>query len=588
MPLSPLTGPLGKKRAAHLLRRACIGASITEVDAYANLTAQEAVARLFRSDLPEPALPVDPATGAEWISGVTEANSEEFQLGQYLNQWMIGQMLAVDVPNNQRLSFSLRERMVTFLHTLFTTKRSVVNNSRAIYFQNALFRQFAFDKDDVLIPSEKEDVPDTIYRRDLRKLSEKVSVDNAMLVFLDGRLNIRGNPNENYARELLELFTIGRGLEGAIPEPEFDGDYFTFTEQDVQEGAKVLSGFNIDPTFSNIDEETGLPRGVIKGTNFATQHDNTTKVFSARLGEASISPDTTLLVNGNPVEASVLDEISQFIDLIYDQAETSRHICRKLYRFFVYHQIDESLQTTLIQDLADIFEANQFKIQPVLEALFTSTIFYEGEAARTDDKFGALIKSPIDLTLGFIKNFDLYVPSYQNELSAFYEFTGDLVRSINLMGLDYYEPFEVAGYPAYHQFPIYNRSWITTNYLTFRYQFVEERFTTNEAMMGQVNVYDFIRNNIAESEASDTERLVIALAEYFLPMSEELSFEAETSELTARRLNFFKEKLLFDGNPDPEAYWTERWTLQIDREDVSRQLFDLLNAMLQSPEYQLM
>lgn len=588
MPLSPLTSPLGKKRAAHLLRRACIGASIAEVDAYASLTAQEAVAQLFRSDLSDPSLPIDPATGTEWISGTTEANSEEFELGQYLNRWMIGQMLAIDVPTDQRLAYTLRERIVTFFHTLFTTKRSVVNNSRAIYFQNALFRQFAFDQDDIIIPATEEETPDTIYRRDLKKLSEKISTDNAMLVFLDGRLNVRGNPNENYARELLELFTIGRGLEGAIPEPEFDGDYFTFTEQDVQEGAKVLSGFDIDRTFSNIDVETGLPRGVVKGNNFATQHDNSTKIFSDRLSGASISPDSNLMVNGSPVEASVLDEITQFIDLIYNQPETSRHICRKLYRFFVYHQIDENLQNTLIQDLADIFEANQFKIQPVLEALFTSTEFYEGATERSDDKFGALIKSPIDLTIGFIKNFDITLPSYENDLTAFYEFTGDLVSRINVMGLDYYEPFEVAGYPAYHQFPIYNRSWITTNYLTFRYQFVEQRFTVNEPVMGQINVYDFVRNNIPESAASDTERLVIALAEYFLPMAEELSFESETSELTVRRLNFFKEKLLFDGNPDPEAYWTERWTLQIDREDVSRQLNDLFNAMLQSPEYQLM
>ncbi len=588
MPLSPLTGPLGKKRAAHLLRRACMGASIAEVDIYANLTAQEAVDLLFRSDLPTPPLPIDPATGTEWISGITEANSEEFQLSQYLNRWMIGQMLAVDVPEEQRLAYTFRERIVTFLHTLFTTKRSVVNNSRAIYFQNALFRQFAFDQNDVIIPAAEEELPDTVYRRDLKKLSEKVSTDNAMLVFLDGRLNVRGNPNENYARELLELFTIGRGLEGAIPEPEFDGDYFTFTEQDVQEGAKVLSGFDIDRTFSNIDEETGLPRGVVKGTNFATQHDNTTKVFSDRLGGGSISPDPSLMINGNPVEASVLNEITQFIDLIYDQPETSRHICRKLYRFFVYHQINETLQNTLIQDLADILEANQFKIQPVLEALFTSSVFYEGADERTDDKFGALIKSPIDLTIGFIKQFDIAIPSYEHDLETFYEFTGNLVGRINMMGLDYYEPFEVAGYPAYHQFPIYNRSWITTNYLTFRYQFVEERLTTEEVMMGQVNVYDFIRDNIPDSEAGDTERLVIALAEYFLPMAEALSFESDTSELTARRLNFFKEKLLFDGNPEPEAYWTERWTLQIDREDVSRQLNDLLNAMLQSPEYQLM
>lgn len=587
MPLSPLTGTLGRKRAAHLLRRACIGASIAEIDTYANLTAQEAISRLFRNDLPTPALPIDPATGTEWISGTTDLNSEEFELSRYLNQWMIGQMLAPDVSEEQKLAYSLRERLVTFLHTLFTTKRSIVNNSRAIYFQNALFRQFAFDREDVIIPTEEEDTPDTIYLRDLKKLSEKISTDNAMLVFLDGRLNVRGNPNENYARELLELFTIGRGLEGAIPVPAFDGDYFTFTEQDVQEGAKVLSGFDVDRTFSNVDEETGLPRGVVKGNNFASQHDNSTKTFSERFGNASISPDPSLLINGNPVEASVLDEISQLMDMIYDQPETARHICRKLYRYFVYHQIDETLQNSIIQDMADVFVANQYKIQPVLEVIFTSQEFYDGEAERTDDKYGALIKSPIDLTVGFIKNFDIAVPSFLTNPDAFYEFTGDLLGSIDRMGLDYYEPFEVAGYPAYHQFPIYNRSWITTNYLTFRYQFVEQRLTTTEAMMGQVNVYDFVRNHIPDSEAIDTERLVIILAQYFLPMSEPLSFEAEGSELTANRLNFFKEKLLFDGNPDPEAYWTERWTLQIDREDLSRQLYDLLNAMLQSPEYQL-
>ncbi|MEL7006719.1 MAG: DUF1800 family protein, partial [Bacteroidota bacterium] len=296
MPLNPLTEPLGKKRAAHLLRRTCFGASPSEIDSFAELTAQEAIASLFDNTLSTPPPPIDPLTGIEWITnGPAENGSEGFELEGYLNRWMIGQMLATDISESQRLAYSFRERIIFFYHTLFTTKKSEVNNSQAIYYQNALFRIFAFDGEDVTQANEDPTQPDDICVRNIKKLTEKISVDNAMLVFLDGRLNVEGNPNENYARELLELYSIGKGLEGEIPQPEFEGDYFYFTEQDVQEGAKVLGGFDIDRTFSNIDEETGLPRGVVRGGTIARAHDNGTKIFSSRLGGASISPNEDLL-----------------------------------------------------------------------------------------------------------------------------------------------------------------------------------------------------------------------------------------------------------------------------------------------------
>lgn len=590
MPLNELTSALGKKRAAHLLRRTCFAGSINEIDAFATLTPAQAVDQLFNDTLPEPVLPIDPLTGNEWITGAFAPESEGFELDRYFLAWHIGQMLGNGVDDVVKLSYIFRERLVFFFHTHFTTKRSVVGSSRALYYQQALFRLFAFDQEDITIPAEDPMDPDIIVPRNFKQLTKKLSVDNAMLVFLDGRFNVKGSPNENYARELLELYSIGRGLEGNVPEPEFQGDYFYFTEEDVQAGARVLSGFNVDDTFSNIDEETGLPRGVVRGGTIATSHEEGTKTFSSRMTDGVVTPNTDLMQAGNPTEESVLDEISQFVDLIYSQAETARSICREMYRFFVYHQVDQVLQDDIIQDMADIFTANEFKIQPVLEALLTSEHFYEAEAGEDDNNFGSIIKSPVDLVLGFVRNFEIQLPDYETELNDYYDFTISLLGEIGQQGMNYYEPFEVAGYPAYHQFPIFNRSWITTNYLTNRYNFIRGVLSDGTNMeMGQVNVLDFVVNNFDTGTIRIAEDFIIAVAEYLLPNSNNLSFDTSGGELTTERLNYFKTAMFeFAIDADPEAAWTTRWDGNLDASTRANQIVDLFNAMLQSPEYQLM
>lgn len=598
MPLGTLTGTLGRKRAGHLLRRACFGASIQDIDLFSGLTAQEAFDRLVGNTLPDPPLPIDSETGEEWVTtGPTEANSEPFVLSRYLNCWMLGQALGSDVSTELRPAYSFRERIVFFFHTLFTTKQSTVNDSRAIYYQNALFRQYALDQEDRSRPDPdstiEEPLPPIPIYVNIKELTKKICVDNAMLVFLDGRLNVKGNPNENFARELLELYSIGRGLEGHVPEVEEDGDYYYYTEQDVQEAAKVLSGFNSDNTFSNIDIETSLPRGVIKGGTVASSHDNGLKQFSARFASQSISPDPELLLNGQPTAESLLDEISQLIDMIYDQNATAINICRRLYRFFVYHEVSEALQADIIQEMADILVSNDFKIHFVLEALFTSEHFYEGSAGYADDSYGALIKSPLDFIVGFHKNFNIDFPNYLSQYDTFYQsFTIPLLTQMSAQGLNLYEPYEVAGYPAYHQFPIYNRSWITTNYLTNRYNFIRTRTSNGLNLeMGQLDVLSFVQNTIDNATARDSEELIFTLIRYFLPMSDGLSFTDDSiSELTAERLSYFKNAFLYSPqiDVDPEASWTFRWDNNEDSETMANQLVNLFNAMLQSPEYQLM
>src|SRR5690606_20128309 len=195
MPLTEFSGVLGVKRAAHLLRRATFGATKQDIDDFAGLTAAQAVDRLLRQPLPDPLLPLDPVTGQEWVmTGTTSANSEEDQLQQYFKGWFIGQMLSNGVDPLLALSYSARERIVFFLHTHFTTIQSKVNNSRSLYFQNQLLRHFALDdlNADPLV--------------NIKELSVKISIDNAMLALLDGNRNVKGSPNENYAREFLELY----------------------------------------------------------------------------------------------------------------------------------------------------------------------------------------------------------------------------------------------------------------------------------------------------------------------------------------------------------------------------------------------
>jgi uncharacterized protein (DUF1800 family) len=578
MPLPEFSGTLGLKRAAHLLRRATFGATKAQIDAFALLTPAQAIDQLFRETLPEPQLPIDPLTGQEWfISGTTDSNEADDKLQGYFKGWLIGQILGAGIDPSVSLAYSTREKIVLFFHSHFTTIQSKVNNSRSLYFQNQLYRLFAFDSTN----------PDPLIN--FKELSVKVSVDNAMLRLLDGDLNVKGSPNENYAREFFELYSIGRGLEGTVNTPTTSGDYVLFTEQDVQAAAKIFSGWEIDEDFLTTDAETSLPRGRVKGNVMdASSHDNTAKQFSARFNNAVIEPDPVLLNGGAATEASALDEIRQLVDQIYNKPETAKNICWKIYRFFVYapHTPDSSLAIdhTIISEMANTFQANSYKIQPVIENLLRSQHFYEAGAGVTDDNFGGIIKSPIDLVAGTLRFFAVPLPDMTTNANEFYVATAEIIDAIHHMGMNFFEPYDVAGYDAYHQFPIYHRSWITPNYLANRYGFIRQVISEEDSKF-RINVYEFVKNNFTNAVAENPRSLIIDLAQYILPVTDNLTFDENTDDnaaLTARRLNYFKDRFLqmFD-----EAYWTTRWNL--GSLDLRDQLEFLFNAMLQSPEYQL-
>jgi uncharacterized protein (DUF1800 family) len=586
MPLTPHSGPLGRRGAAHLLRRATFGPTIAQIKTFSGLSAAQAIQQLYHQTIPDVLPPVATGETGSWaITGNTDENKMEFEYEEFFKRWFIGQMMSAGVPAGQSLAYSAREKLVFFIHTHLTAIAEKIGSSRAMYFQNELFRMYALDNiTSPVIPADKHN---------FKELTKKICVDNAMLRLLDGTINIRGG-NENFGRELLELYTIGRGLEiSDVTTGLGPGDYFYYTEEDVRAAAKVFSGFEFDPNLrtanpiTNIDPDTLLPRGKVRGsvTN-ASAHDNNPKQFSARFGNAIIAPDPLLLNGTQATEESALDEISQLIDLIYEQDETANHICRKIYRFFMYHEITDTINTNIIQVMAATFRASGFKIQPVIEELLSSQHFYNNNSAPLqDDAFGGIIKSPLDLIIGTNRFFGIQVPDMTADNEGFYLETGKIIQATKLLGMDFYQPFDVAGYDAYHQFPIYHRSWITVNNLTNRYDFIDKLLPT-------LDLYQFIRDNIDFAEASDARRLVIDLASFVLPLTDNLTFDTTQDEtllstLRSERLMYFRDKFLDIIDPDPETAWTNRYTTQTGLATMEGQLLNLFDAMLQSPEYQL-
>lgn len=576
MPLPAYTGNLGPSLAAHLLRRATFGPTIDQINQFALLTAQQANVLLFDDQIPDPQLPINPETGQDWlISGIYGEELGVSGLSDHLVSWLIG--LALD--SSQPISFTTREKIVYFYHTHFTTKAEKVSNSRSLYFQNELFRQFAFDRNKPL------DI-------NFKTLLKSVSIDNAMLRFLDGSQNVKGSPNENYGRELLELYAIGRGLEGSFPTNLPSGDYLTYTEQDVQAAARVLSGLKLDLSFTTLDLITNLPRGRVD----VSAHDNTDKQFSQRFADTIISPDPNLMISGQPTEASVLDEISQLIEMITAQQESALFICREIYRFYVYHEVSQSIQNTIISNMAATYIANDYKIQPVIEDLLQSQHFFDAATITfDDDKFGAIIKSPLDLVAGTFRFFELNLADFTLDFDLFYSQTANLRQHMRRMGMDYYEPFEVAGYMAYHQYPAYNRNWISSNYLASRYEFISSIFMmgTQNPDMPSPNMLNFSKDSFTNTVGENARNIIMAYVQYLFPIHFNLTFDPaqdDNSGVTAERLNYFMQAFLYEPqlDADPEGEWTNRWNGNFELEVVEGQLQQLANALLQTPEFQLM
>ena len=184
-----------------------------------------------------------------------------------------------------------------------------------------------------------------------------------MLIYLNGYLNSASAPDENYARELMELFTLGKGPTVA------------YTEDDVRTAARILTGWRINPT-------TYLSHLILPNM---IQTANSFHLISA-----------TQILRGQTGANGAL-ETDDLINMIFAKDEVSKYICRSLYRWFVYYTMDGAAETNVIEPLAQIFRTNNYEIKPVLSALFKSEHFFDVLNQ------GCMIKSPVDQVIGCMR-----------------------------------------------------------------------------------------------------------------------------------------------------------------------------------------
>ena len=442
--LTPYTGTWTINEVRHLLKRAQFGAKKSDLDYFLSLSMSDSVDTLLELinsptyTTPDPPvnnynnLVADPNCpfGQPWPGTADTNNGTVYTYTsrkKSLKAWWISQMI------NQ--SKSIREKMVLFLSNHFVVEFDTVTVSTFNYKYNDLLRTFALGN--------------------FKTLTREISINCSMLKYLNGDSNTNVAPNENYGRELQELFTVGKD--------EYGNPYYT--EDDVKAAARVMTGWKTD-----------LVGGLTSANGFNSffnyiKHDTNDKLFSPYYGNTIITGQSG--ANG----ALELDDL---LNMIFSKDEVALNICRKLYRFFVYYDIDAATEANVIQPLAAIFRANNYELIPTLSALFKSEHFFDLLNR------GCIIKSPIDFAVGMVREYDVPFPDASNIEGQYAAW--DKVRSqASNMAQDVGDPPNVAGWPAFYQEPLFHEIWINSDSLPKRNQFTDRManngYTSNGATL---------------------------------------------------------------------------------------------------------
>ncbi len=516
-------GPWDADAAAHLLRRTMFGLR-HEHWQEALTTGMDATIDKLLADraLPNPPLNTNPnepnvALGATWVNTAPLPGMETQRRQGYKAWWfanIVGQ------------SLSLREKMTLFWHNHFVIQDEVVNDSRISYRYLTMLRSNALGN--------------------LRTLAEQITVDPAMLIYLNGNQNNAFAPNENYARELFELFTIGKGQQIG------PGNYTNYTEDDIIEAAKVLTGWLVFPRQQNIDPQF-----------LEVLHSPDSKQFSAAF-------------NNEMIQNSGAEEYKSLIAMIFRQEETSRFFCRNLYRWFVNHDIDDSVESRVIEPLAATLRDNNYEVKPVMRQLLASAHFYESSVR------GAVIKNPVDFLAGLFRQFDIDLRHEQlNE-----EYTNFLTYGFGLsllMEMAIGDPPSVAGWQPYYQEPGYYQMWINAVTLPYRTQ-VSDTLSNGVGIIraGKQIVLDPTVTVAAMPTPDDPDALINELATFVYPVG-----------ISAEQHAVLKQFLVPEGLQD--YVWSQAWTTFRDDPDnqvntliVRSRLNQLFQKLLSMAEYHLL
>jgi uncharacterized protein (DUF1800 family) len=304
--------------AAHLFRRAAFGATTAQIDDAVQQSPASVVEQIMRGSEDT----TDFRRQSDELATTILSTGEPRQLAA----WWVYEMLHTAHP--------LLERMTLFWHGHFATSADKVTDAALMLEQNRLLRRYAIG--------------------DFRPLVQEISRDPAMLVYLDSATNRKAHPNENYAREVMELFCLGEG---------------NYSEQDVQELARCFTGWEIK-------------LGKFRFNRF--QHDSDAKTV---LGKTGAFAD------------------GESIDWILKQPQAARFIVGKLYRQFVCDE--PAPPPELLEPLTNELRAHQWQIGPIVRRILGSQLFFSAHA------LGRKVRSPVDMAVGLLRSLDATANTHQ-------------------------------------------------------------------------------------------------------------------------------------------------------------------------------
>ncbi len=488
--LNPYSGTWSRAEVIHLLRRTVFGVTPGDIPSLLAMTPIQAVDFLLNNIPSAPSPPVnnyntssytDPTgvlPGDPWVNAPYGDGTVNGKRENSFKSWWLGQML------NQNLS--ILEKMVFFWHNHFATEVAGVGDARYSYLHNTLLRSMALGN--------------------FKTLVRQITTDPAMLKYLNGYVNTKTAPDENYGRELQELFTIGKGNNP------------NYTEDDVKAAAHLLTGWRIDSV------------NIVSWFD-ATKHDTANKQFSPFYGNT--------LITGQAGSAGA-GETDQLIDMIFSKQEAALFICRKIYRFFVYYLIDATVDANVIQPLAQLFITSNFEIKPVLSALLKSEHFFDPLSR------GCYITTPLDHLAGTFKTFGVTIPS-SLPVEKTYALWNYVRGYGSALALDLGDPPNVAGYPAFYQEPGYYETWINSSTLPKRMAFTDMMLSSGfSAGTGTTVKIDVLAFTLQYANAGDPD----LLAGYFVELLLGLGVSASWHDSL--------KSILLSGQTN-NAYWTDAW-----------------------------
>ncbi len=428
--LEAYTGTWGTTQKKHLLNRVLTGYGSRHLLDLNNLSLQKSLDLIFTPEK-KPSVPVNDydyeitkeetekqgfayvEPGKEYVftpepKGAPAPRYSSFEAWLYRNMIQQGT--------------SIHWCMVFFLHNLLVASGGTVK----ILYQHYM----------LLFNSSFESYKSTIY---------KITIDPMMLDYLNLQNSHKNKPDENYARELQELFTVGKGPNSQ------------YTEDDVSAMARLLVGWAF-----NYESKENI-NGPITSSFNEVNHDTSDKQFSAFYGNRVIKGR-----KGQDGEK----ELDEAIDMIFSTNECALYLSRRLYQFFCYPIIDDTAEKNVIAPMADLLRKNNYELMVPLRALLGSAHFFDNSF------YNSIIKSPIEFMFGFFKEFemDLFntisggdIPKkFSDPLTAnFYKFK-NLQWEMSNIGLNFTNPPSVSGWPAYYQAPVFDLFWINSDTIAKR------------------------------------------------------------------------------------------------------------------------